>query len=264
MQAYREHHLVRGEAEEDYEDSLRHPPQEPHHRRREYHRRPRGNEEETEKYESECYICGWRPSCKNGSNKTSLLARHHNAQHEERGWQCDQRECNYKAMWQRRDLDLHKARKHAAPRFFCDQCDFKTSTEVQLRRHVKNIHIGPSKEDRRKFPCDQCGRHFSSAGSRTQHVRMIHERLFRPRETPDVYQCDQCAKGFSRRSNRSQHVKRMHAGIKMKEEKKQCAICAKVMSNINSLRAHTRRCHDGGVRLRYFYTDFAGVIHPVF
>ena len=87
--------------------------------------------------------------------------------------------------------------------FSCEQCDFKTSRKVALKRHVQSIH-----ERKGNVQCEQCGYKPAQKVNLRRHVEAVHGKIKR-------FSCKYCRrKAFSRKEHLKQHVKVVHRGVK--------------------------------------------------
>ena len=105
---------------------------------------------------------------------------------------CDH--CEYKGT--RSGLYQHKISKHQDISYYCDLCDFASSSQHYLKRHKKIKH------EERRYPCDQCEYAATQLGVLRQHKEAVHEGIRYP-----CVQCDYAATQPSalRRHMRSQH-----------------------------------------------------------
>ena len=77
--------------------------------------------------------------------------------------------------------------------YYCDQCEFKATSKVGIRQHVKNKHEGVS------YPCNQCSKQFTTVTELKYHIRSKHEGV--------LHSCDQCDFQARTKAGVRQHVK---------------------------------------------------------
>ena len=58
---------------------------------------------------------------------------------------------------------------HGETRYQCDQCDYKASTQEDLRQHTKTIH------EKYSYKCDQCDYRAQQKEDITKHTKSRHE-----------------------------------------------------------------------------------------
>ena len=64
---------------------------------------------------------------------------------------------------------------HEGINYQCDQCDYKATKKINLKRHKRVVHEGI------KYKCDQCDKFISNLN---QHKLSVHVGI--------KYNCDQC------------------------------------------------------------------------
>ena len=121
------------------------------------------------------------PGCGAAFDTKASLKRHHERDHGEAKFWCA--ECGLKTLedgTQQRVgfttehlLQMHLKLEHQD----CMFCEFKSSTQGELERHVEMYHSGKSVEDRRTEECPYpgCGKRFTNKSNRNNHVRTAHE-----------------------------------------------------------------------------------------
>ena len=55
--------------------------------------------------------------------------------------------------------------------YACDKCDYKTTTKINLKQHIKSIH------DKVVFSCEQCDYKTANKNSLNQHFKSIHKKV---------------------------------------------------------------------------------------
>ena len=57
-------------------------------------------------------------------------------------------------------------------KYKCDQCDLRTTSSNNLKRHIMSVHEGL-----RSHQCEKCGNSFSSPATLRKHIITVHEGL---------------------------------------------------------------------------------------
>ncbi|KAG4067760.1 hypothetical protein HA402_005532 [Bradysia odoriphaga] len=98
-------------------------------------------------------------------------------------------------------IRIHILREHSSERtMLCQHCGKSYKFIWQLKRHVRNIHIGVEKQ--RTHACQHCEKMFFSSTDMTKHVNSVHLNL-RP------YKCD--VDGCNKAFKQPFHLKAHHA-----------------------------------------------------
>ena len=126
--------------------------------------------------------------------------------------------------------------------YYCEECDFNTTSNMELRIHHSNIH----KNIYFRFTCIFCSKTFKYLRSKhlnadfddlTVHIKSEHLKLYR-------YSCDKCPKKFYLKYNLELHHRREHVTKEQKEaERVQCDICSKFLSSNKLLGIHKNQVH---------------------
>ena len=130
--------------------------------------------------------------------------------------------------------------------FSCDKCNFQTTTQGQLEKHIINRHV--------TFSCDICNFEAAKKHDLRDHLRFEHYGL--------TYNCEFCAKKFNGKMFLKRHMFKMHGsqlsrckqcGVKYLESFKKhkckniafaCNGCDKVFKRKDRAKEHAR-CHEG-------------------
>jgi len=110
--------------------------------------------------------------------------------------------------------------------FFCDSCDYKTTTKENLRIHTKSIHEGI------KHPCDQCDYKATQKSSLNIHKQSIHEGI--------TYPCDKCDYKAKTKSKLKIHTRGVHEGLRHP-----CNLCSFSATALNKVKLHHLTIHEG-------------------
>ena len=126
--------------------------------------------------------------------------------------------------------------------YYCEECDFNTTSNMELRIHHSNIH----KNIYFRFTCIFCSKTFKYLRSKhlnadfddlTVHIKSEHLKLYR-------YSCDKCPQKFYLKYNLELHHRRVHVTKEQKEaERVQCDICSKFLSSNKLLGIHKNQVH---------------------
>lgn len=121
------------------------------------------------------------PGCDAAFDTKTSLKRHRERDHGEPKFWCA--ECGVKTLEDGTPqrvgfttehlLQIHLKQEHQD----CMFCDFKSSTQGELERHIEMYHSGKSVEDRRTEECPYpgCDKRFTNKSNRNNHVRTAHE-----------------------------------------------------------------------------------------
>ena len=63
----------------------------------------------------------------------------------------------------------HGARKPPGPTYSCEHCEYKATTNGNLKIHTEAVHNG------KKYPCDQCDFKATQSGSLKIHQKIQHK-----------------------------------------------------------------------------------------
>ena len=96
----------------------------------------------------------------------------------------------------RSHITEHKKAQHDGVKFYCDQCDFKSSWRSMLFGHVKAVYEGI------KYNCDQCD-------CTAQKRLLIRNKQHIYEET----KCDKCEHKRPAKKNLLRHKRYKHEGI---------------------------------------------------
>lgn len=139
-------------------------------------------------------------------------------------------ECGY--LIPKARIKHHKARSHAeaTPRFVCDLCSKSYKSKIDLKLHIRKIHLGIL-----NYPCKYCGRVFKDWSTRHYHNLTLHEpsRL--------KFACDFCPKKFTGKFRLDEH-RAMHLDVR----KHQCSDCEKSFKKVRHLNDHRKTVHANG------------------
>ena len=206
------------------------------------------------------------PECDYKATNSQVLKEHQATDHKGVKHHCPVAMCDFVTTKYKSNLYHHIKMKHKEKKeelpyesFFCNQCDYKTTKNINLYNHVRNIHNG------KKYKCNKCGKEFNHPGSLTEHNKAIHEGF--------LYACNECDQKFKYRPGLRLHIKNEHRGITsdctkcgrkcsndfdLKRHFKIhgdadifCKMCNYSCKQQNSLRAHVKSVHGGGSSFNY-------------
>ena len=154
---------------------------------------------------------------------------------------CDK--CNFKTTTET-NLKQHIMKRHVI--FACDICDFETAKKNTLRDHLRFIHYGIT------YDCELCSKRFTGKNFLREHMIQNHTDKVAKYETqstkPDmkpkcqikkksVFACNQCERIFKRKDRAEEHT-RWHDGLTF-----DCFICQTKCKRPDSLKIHIKSFH---------------------
>ena len=160
---------------------------------------------------------------------------------------CDQCEFSTK---RNDNLKLHIKRVHEGliESFSCSHCDFTTNLESYLRRHTRGMHISIYGASSRKktYMCDYEGCTYitlKQSGLRT-HIETKHEGIVR-------FRCEfmNCTFSTNERKGLKEHT--MRHGEKVYN----CNLCEKTFVMKKTMKTHIRNIHEGVGRFKCGYIN---------
>jgi len=110
----------------------------------------------------------------------------------------------------------------------CPHCEFKASTNVDLKKHIEGNHLGIT------HSCDQCGMEFKYSNNLSQHKK-VHSDV-RP------FVCQECGSSFKKKSSLDRHILSVHSTSSFP-----CHECGKMFKSELNMLAHMRM-HDEDVQ----------------
>ena len=119
----------------------------------------------------------------------------------------------------------HIKGKHGGVNYACNQCDFKTSHENNMRNHITSIHVP-------KYACNQCVYYADHKSNLSNHIKSKHEGV--------NYACDICSYEAVTKGNLKIHIKSIHKGGKYS-----CNQCDFKASLSYSVILHRKAKHEG-------------------
>ena len=106
---------------------------------------------------------------------------------------CDQ--CDYKTGLQR-NLKIHIDSVHGGVHYSCDLCDYKAKRKDSLKRHKDSLH------GYMQYPCDLCDYKAKRKDSLKTHKDSVHEDV--------CYTCDLCDYKSTSKNNVIRHIDSVH------------------------------------------------------
>ena len=85
----------------------------------------------------------------------------------------------------------------------CDQCNYLTSRERNLKRHIKVMH-----ENILDHKCNQCYYACAERSNLKRHIKWVHNKGDRN------IKCDKCSYSAYQKEHLNRHMKRVHEKIK--------------------------------------------------
>ena len=142
--------------------------------------------------------------------------------HEGIKYKCDYDGCDYQAK-SIQNVAHHKE-IHENNYLFCDQCEYNTLHNYNLKQHIKVNHSN------HVYQCPHCDYKCKKSGKIPYHIRLKHEGKRLP--------CDQCEYMATRLDNLKSHIQSKH--IKTKFECDKCDFSTVVERNF---RSHKKKAH---------------------
>ena len=109
-------------------------------------------------------------------------------------------DCDYKTTrnvhLQKHINSIHKGETFPCP--FWPECDYKATMNCYLQRHLRSIHWGET------FQCSDCDYKATTKSNLLKHVKCIHRGI--------TYPCPECDFKARDKSNLQRHVKSIHRG----------------------------------------------------
>jgi len=139
------------------------------------------------------------------------------------------------------NLRLHVKRMHLKVRFKCDKCEFDASTGQLLRQHKESKHMGI------KHFCDKCTKSFTKKTDLKYHIKHVHGN--------SGLQCEHCEFRCMFKSHMRMHIEKKHPEAGPKDKRficDQCDYSTDIYGNIN---IHVKRVH-GDHRHKCEYCDY--------
>ncbi|XP_023326996.1 zinc finger X-chromosomal protein [Eurytemora carolleeae] len=127
-----------------------------------------------------------------------------------------------------KNLAFHTYKVHSGKIFTCDHCDFKSTLNCTIKKHIAQVHEGSTQT------CDLCGK----VVKELKHHK-IRGCPFTKRKVR--HQCDHCEKSFSLKDGLNRHIRAVH--FKLKD--KSCQHCNYRSAESFNLRMHIARVHEG-------------------
>ena len=185
--------------------------------------------------------------CLDEFSKFKDLRLHTHSAHEGKKYRCDICfECKSNKL---DTIVIHKVQMHDVvtetfqlAKCTYDGCSFKSVRESALTLHIKMAHS----EGFSGSTCGVCGKRFPSPSNAKFHVETVHMKIKR-------FQCELCDEKFLHHQKMKEHMREFHApGGPLPKGLKQvvCPQCGIKLRNEFTLRTHTKRMHEDGVKPR--------------
>jgi len=186
-------------------------------------------------------------------------------------------EFNYQRLYVRHFLQKHKEAPpgfEGSPLYKCghEPCEELFLTEINLQKHIKNIHeehfkTKPAKENKGRrggsgVPepayCGRCDQHFNNPRYLLLHYKAMHNEIPPEMRNRQQFPCDTCGKVFLSRMGVNNHIRYVHN----KEPKGKtirradgsitrpvqvqvtCPHCDKTLSSLTRLKDHIKNIHE--------------------
>ena len=138
--------------------------------------------------------------------------------------------CDYssplKGVVRKHELTMHKASGPQPNK--CSQCDYFFETEVNLKRHLKEVH-----ERTKEYFCSDCDESFFELRKLKAHVRTVHEGK-------NQHECEICKMTLASEAILKHHIRTVHEGYRPHK----CPQCDYRASAKNHIKKHLLRIHN--------------------
>ena len=114
---------------------------------------------------------------------------------------------------------MHKESKHGYKSFKCDKCDYVSSRDQYLKKHVRDQHANDI------FNCDLCDYSWHSKSTLQGHVKSVHSNA--------SYQCQKCDHIAKRQSSLTCHIRTKHELISFRFRDTDTGSCPEVKAKIH-------------------------------
>ena len=162
------------------------------------------------------------PQCDVKFLSKSSLKNHIRKVHEKRYTTFVCESCEYTT---RHGSEIQKHRRiHDGAMIHCDQCEYKTTSNHQLREHIDRLH------DATEYDCESCDFRSKTLRSLKYHRKAVHKGI--------SYNCESCGFKTARSENLKQHQRRKHGG-----ERYNCVFCNFGDSERSRVVLHEKRKH---------------------
>jgi hypothetical protein len=121
---------------------------------------------------------------------------------------------------------LNKCCDTCLKRFKCHICDYKCSTDANLKKHIKQVH-----DKIKDVVCLQCDYKTSTNNNLQKHIKQVHDKV-------KDHECLTCDMKFSTNVDLRRHIKMVHDKIKNYE----CLTCDMKFSTNGNLQKHIKIC----------------------
>lgn len=134
-------------------------------------------------------------------------------------------QCQYQTTDQG-NLTRHIQSIHEGVRYDCGLCDYKAKWKIALTRHIQAIHEGV------RYNCTQCDYQATTQNHLNRHTQAKHEGV--------KYDCIQCDYQTTDHGNLTRHVQSVHEGVRYN-----CDQCDYQATRQNHLNRHIQSKHEG-------------------
>ena len=87
--------------------------------------------------------------------------------------------------------------RHIRKRNKCNECDFTSTSEENLKKHIRTVH---------KLKCEKCDSEFATKDNLKKHMQVAHKQK--------RIECKQCGKRFNKEETFKNHMNKIHSQIK--------------------------------------------------
>ena len=147
-------------------------------------------------------------------------------------FQCD--ECD-KRFSHNYLLTRHQQKQHNGEVFRCNQCDYLSVVEYNLKVHLKQVHtIGISEKDTQVYPCNLCLLKFE--GKTAYRTHLFSHKI---EDKGEFFMCTDCSHLTSKKEDLIKHLENIHFKLEYR-----CNHCQVTFGRLDSFRVHLVSKHE--------------------
>ena len=130
-------------------------------------------------------------------------------------------------------LAKHKSVEHGEI-FRCDQCDYTSKQNSNLKIHVATVH------EKVRFYCDQCESSYAQKQGLEHHIRAFHEKI--------KVKCSECDFESTQKSHLQKHYRKKHLNFRYT-----CEVCSQEFCDRYNFQVHMMKKHSIDIRKHKVY-----------
>ena len=149
-------------------------------------------------------------------------------------FQCD--ECN-KTFERNEYLTRHQQKEHNGEVFRCNQCDYLSVVQINLKVHIKHAHntgLSERARDTQVYPCNLCLLKF--VGKTAYRTHLFSHKI---EEKGEFFMCTDCSHITGKKEDLIKHLESIHFKLEYK-----CNHCQVTFGRLDSFRVHLVSKHE--------------------